>query len=908
MTACQENIFQYMGAATFRRGPARSRCLSDISNVSRGSISSFNNFGCHPANVPRTQHQNPAAVDLNRLRRADGFVRFLQQHASPPHQRVTAGGRIVPAGPTSPPPMLDYGSLTGLVRERVAAAENAQHEGLSVLSAFKSNHSRSQALAPASPSGYLENQGNAFINNSGGITSLTQPMASHENVGTNYQPTVHPAAQTTAAITPLAVFPDGSMLVFYNGCSYRSYWNGLHPVMEPFSTMLPLIDQADSVTTQAQLPCGVSAHDFLAPSSQTNPTSAPMTDITNGSRASNRRSGELKAIESSTEKETELKSQLTALDKHLALYHFEISPEERSDFVARRRYLVEAIDQIRVSKEKPKRSIPIVRPLTGMAMTPSYEASLERNTSRVSSLKNAISQNHANGKALSPAAVPFVPRRLRSAASEHHTKRTLEGVTNAAIARKDNTLNVFNPSGSTQVSAHREVSSSSVLDPSDPAMRVVDHEDIEYASRYLYNWECNEKRYCTTTAEFQQAIRQVREHARRHGCLGGQSKDPAYDAEQDIWWAICDRDPIPLPPTQPDYEVNPRPWNWEDSVFNYRREGAPPAGRGVDNARNSPRLMGWDPATTERMKDKFDVSRSYFAHKGQLPSVAFRTWAYDGKGNKVPINPTNDYNYGNSAASGTAKSRITDAEANARDAAMAISNALQSPSTRKNSCQQKSPSATIHLLEIRKSVSDGDAASSSILGAPVSKTTATMLDTFESALANFEKSTDRHSKHFGTPRQLHQPYIEDYPETPVKHRSGLGSNGASPFMLTKAKTPTPRSKAMNEQSRSKCDFTSPSHDRASMGDPHQDSAVTRSPWGPEEETRSSERNGLLDHSGEVDLEEQNRKNAKTAKVNIPNNFTKPHTSPHFNRVSDVKEAKSVNTPRLGPPCLILLSH
>ena len=34
----------------------------------------------------------------------EGFVRFLKGHVSPNHNRVTAGGRIVPAGPKSPPP------------------------------------------------------------------------------------------------------------------------------------------------------------------------------------------------------------------------------------------------------------------------------------------------------------------------------------------------------------------------------------------------------------------------------------------------------------------------------------------------------------------------------------------------------------------------------------------------------------------------------------------------------------------------------------------------------------------------------------------------------------------------------------------------------------------------------------
>ncbi len=190
------------------------------------------------------------------------------------------------------------------------------------------------------------------------------------------------------------------------------------------------------------------------------------------------------------------------------------------------------------------------------------------------------------------------------------------------------------------VASQREVSSSSsVLDPSDPAMRIIELEDIEYAARYLYNWGHDKKTYCTTVEEFQEAIRRVREQARMYGCAGGSSKDPAYDAEQDLWWAICDRDPIPLPTDIPDHISNPRPWNWNNSAFNYRRQGAPSPGPACEHARSSPRLSGWDAAVTESMKDIMDVSRSYYALKGQLPSVPFRDFAYDRCGNKVSIEP-----------------------------------------------------------------------------------------------------------------------------------------------------------------------------------------------------------------------------------------------------------------------------
>ena len=602
-----------MGATTSRRLPTRSRGLSDISNASHGSIHSSNNTGHRStlgSKLPRLQRQAPSPIGVPTTQRTDGFVRFLQQHASPPHHRVTAGGRIVPAGPASPPPMLDYDSLNSLMRGKVPASDSLQNERRSALSSFKLNASNAHATASMNPLGYSIHQDSYQAGS-------MRPMVSPENAGYAYEPLFAPPIQTATTMVPIGAFPDGSNLVSYNGVNYRAYWNGSNTIMEPLQPFQLPVDQQAFPTTYNVSPYGLPFQ-----SVHTSNMSGPLTNITNGSQGTNHRTSD----SSTDDKETTLKSQLTNLDKHLALYHFEIKPVERAELVAHRRYLVEAIDRIRVSKENTKRSIPIIAPATGMPITPVTNDE-KREASSV--FRGAASQDRMSGKGLSPAAVPFVPG--RKASTGNHVKRTLEDVATAAVARKDKALQV------TQIKSRREFSSSSVLDPSDPAMRIIDYEDIEYASRYLYNWDLDTKRYCTTISEFQEAIRQVREQARRYGCLGGQSKDPAYDAEQDLWWAICDRDPIPLPTKVPDYILNPRPWNWEDSAFNFRRMGAPFAGRGVDDARNSPRLMGWDPAVTESMKDTIDVSRSYFALKGQLPSVPFRTWALDRKGNKVEI-------------------------------------------------------------------------------------------------------------------------------------------------------------------------------------------------------------------------------------------------------------------------------
>lgn len=64
-----------------------------------------------------------------------GFFRFLKKHASPPHHRVTAGGRIVPAGPLTPPPTFDYDSLMAVAGPgpSVRMQENALRHRSSVM-------------------------------------------------------------------------------------------------------------------------------------------------------------------------------------------------------------------------------------------------------------------------------------------------------------------------------------------------------------------------------------------------------------------------------------------------------------------------------------------------------------------------------------------------------------------------------------------------------------------------------------------------------------------------------------------------------------------------------------------------------------------------------------------------------
>ena len=848
-----------MGATTSRRLTARSRGLSDISNISRGSFNSNANpnsnyrgfLDSNFTDMNRSQRRQapPPPINVSLSQRNDGFVRFLQQHASPSHHRVTAGGRIVPAGPTSPPPMLDYNSLNGLVRERAAATENPQKVVHSLSYPPKSKEGQPQTRYPANGS---------------------QPVMTQETTAYGYQPFV--SMQMPAGIAALGAFPDGSTLVSMNGVSYRTYWNGMSTVMEPLQSMQLPTEQIDYGLTYPRSGSNVASYGVPMMSSQFSHMPMPLMNFTNSSQSqgSNRKTGDFAAYAASTDNEKELKMQLTNLDKHLALYHFDILPAERAELIVHRRFLVEAIDKIRVSKEKGNHSIPIIAPDTRLPVTPVQ-----------------------SGKGLSPAAPPFVPGSICAQSSENSAKQNLKNIANAAIARKDKALNAHEQGWNKRVTSHshRDCSSSSVLDPSDPAMRVVNHWDIEYAGRYLYNWDLGKKVYCTTVAEFQEAVKQVREQARRYGCLGGQSKDPAYDAEQDLWWAICDRDPIPLPPSIPDYVSNPRPWNWEDSVFNFRQKGAP-SGRGVEDARRSPRLMGWDPAITDSMKDSIDVSRSYYALQGQLPSVRFRTWAYDRKGKKVAIESELE-------SGSAAKARFEPAIAHhglekaSPKTAITPSRILQTLSTNEINGRDTNQVTNSQAKDGKKSrITEGeDMLQSTSKPLDLSPQPA-RLDTrikrsLTSYLTKASMAMEDNSKHSAMPPRPFQPCVEDHPDTPARRPSSHQAeqtqspkeNLTNTFPAVKhaSEAPIDSRHCVIDPSWDPVwmgeypiyDPRNPHHAQTTTLDQRQQPAEKRSQSGPERDSQSPNSGDLTAKNAKIGVYAKYGEQSKTAKVNLP---------------------------------------
>lgn len=292
-------------------------------------------------------------------------------------------------------------------------------------------------------------------------------------------------------------------------------------------------------------------------------------------------------------------AELKKVEKNIALNELHFSPMELVQVTSRRKELIEKLDEIRKAKNHLERLSHMSTQALAHAELPAAEAAyplfpgqqtftektaaysrVEPNDGRLGnrtaqansygheSGRNAhmrhtrLKDGPANGgskqpfsnasKNLSPNAPAFVPSAGASSAFNQTPARALQST------GRDSAADSFG-SAYPSLSPVREV--------------VVEDEEAAYCDEMGYN-DPNDpnKMYCSRPAEFRDAIYHVRDHAKRYGCKGGQSKDPEWDAEQDIRLAMHNKQPIPMPPWTRDYVSNPRPWDWADSYFNVRKD------------------------------------------------------------------------------------------------------------------------------------------------------------------------------------------------------------------------------------------------------------------------------------------------------------------------------------------------
>src|ERR1700735_545858 len=99
-------------------------------NRNRGWSSETFSDGGRRLLEPERQPVNAPGSPGGCIQASEGFVRFLRTHSPPTHQRVTAGGRIVPVEPLSAPPQFKL-PTNNLIRNTIApAAQNIGHNSV----------------------------------------------------------------------------------------------------------------------------------------------------------------------------------------------------------------------------------------------------------------------------------------------------------------------------------------------------------------------------------------------------------------------------------------------------------------------------------------------------------------------------------------------------------------------------------------------------------------------------------------------------------------------------------------------------------------------------------------------------------------------------------------------------------
>ena len=595
-----------------------------------------------PSRQPNSPPCQPFSSSSELAQQHAGFQRFLKEHASPPHQRVTAGGRIVPAN--GPPPVFNVNSLTGAIKSppRSATGATSRTGNFNDASKGAENASGPRFVSAASRHGII-------VSEASEKSGTTQPSGPPEKVtnqnlqqDANHQTPAHDPIQYPYNPAPIMLLQDGTTFVMQNGLPYRVYSNGF----QTFTEAAPLL------YAQQNPSLGFPSASLFqqSVSSQPNhavPYEAVQDPSVNGDSILN--SYQLHSRQGSSEQtlqhqHTYLRNELQSLDRYIALHGKKFGRHEHLAFVALRKQLVQELDQYRrrLSRASSSETRTQLYQYTSLGAQPSTNQSADRagvpvgygssvtgqgrppfnadsrtpaplkvddsgknqpmpgvfSNHGINQLKTpSVKSSAGTSRILSPEAPPFVPGQLRKTSArkvescipDNESKDAFSN-TQAFSSPRDASLSVGNGRSPPQMSkaeiaqskhspsyavgtgqgrlSHARYGTSGSWSAMEALAPDVHQKDIAYVDELGLNPAYGVKKYCSTVLEFQEVIRRVREQARLYGCKGGSSKDPEFDAEQDIRWAISDSTPVPLPKKIPDHIAYPRPWCWNDSTFN----------------------------------------------------------------------------------------------------------------------------------------------------------------------------------------------------------------------------------------------------------------------------------------------------------------------------------------------------
>ena len=540
----------------------------------------------------------PAPEELQDQKK-DGFKRFLKEVASPPHHRVTAGGRIVPAGTQPPPIMMQFDSLDDSLQHRhgrnKSFGKNANRPEVppgNTLTVYNKVNPRveAQGKIPNNGQTYLfKPQAGLFPSQNGGKMANIASLNNQQPLG---------------YAIPAGAMPLGPLSTPFAGNHLLGHWNGA-PV---YNQLLPI-----SPYSYAEQVLPIYGQPYTLPQDIL-PAMARSPSLNQGSvETSDNQLTSLIGVpeESLAKSRDEYIAQLSDLDKHIALNLHKFTPHQVARNAARREELVKTIDLYRVAMETSSNtatspSFPVTEPQLfpgkPQPMLQSYPiASAEgrpsvglhgkehvnQTTSKSAQAGSFGNSSTSQPTSLSAVAPPFIPGSFNVGLTRFNFEDTSIGTKPQTRTCESNNAS----NGSTKLTAsfpiHKSPAVGQIMHGNDrinasddPAVdsRVrspfavpeVDPRDIAYVDRLGLNPPQHEKKFCSTVEEFQEVIRRAREQATTYSCTPGASKDPAHDAEEDIRCAMQNEEAIVLPQPIPDHIANPRPWNWLDSAYNAR--------------------------------------------------------------------------------------------------------------------------------------------------------------------------------------------------------------------------------------------------------------------------------------------------------------------------------------------------
>ena len=613
-----------------------------------------------------TPHRQPLQPGSQIIQLEENFVKFLKMHTSPPHNRVTAGGRIVKAGPRIPPPTFNMDIIDGLLKGAGGLKEkedSLKERGIQAkvragnVSIPKSKFQRVQDAHW----GNLENlphdnhtqarwmesyhgeERSVNLSRTGPKVEVHQPQGSSSQASVAYplpnRSSAVPAetpVQTTPILLPSAhipsVLPKSSVavssqiplrqasssipshlslkiprgaeiimrsadgLVFeYNGLLYRTFLNSESKIL--YEPMVPHISQSaqaiqhpvsrippefynqihgEQITYDQMMGPGMQYTSL--PQSANNETgfqglqdsfsafSAINTE--NGLFETQHQSNPATQIRDLSAASDALNADLRKVEKQIAAESHAMSSGQLSLLTARKRFLVERLDEIRKTINKinsclqevtAKREITPMVPLARNSSentNPDIGPSAALPERLMTNNGDATMGFHTSNKPLSPDAPVFVPSGML--VSEHLRSGQGKDILSASSLKSENMNTGIGVSSEPRGSAELVPD---YLEPSKPKVLAV---DAAYSDEMGYNNPKAPKLYCSTPQEFSEVIEAARCCAKYYGCKGGHSKDPEYDAELDIRDAMQQKLPIPLKkPGDPC-----RPWDFKSSFFN----------------------------------------------------------------------------------------------------------------------------------------------------------------------------------------------------------------------------------------------------------------------------------------------------------------------------------------------------